>query len=1054
MNIQQSPLSLSLLGNMLHLVISSNADVTMTLSLGNEQLVAHTYSPDSAGMIDVDLRDIVSAHLTFNLQDAQAPYRQDGIVRTFSGTLTCGEQTEQFGFTVIRAGVDQLADTPSNFLAQNFLTWQPTVKPVTYYTPEFLTYYAEHACTVECIAYSSNGSGTSIRLGSLSAGGCNTIPTGYAVIAGRAGFLPSYYDVWIENQGGTRLTYIQRYYASDIKSEEEEWILFENSLGGIDTFRAYGDSENTSEHKHQVAEIEEESVEYRVDTERKHKKSTGLLDKYERRWLLDFFPSKGKYIYADQSIRRIVVTDSDVSYNVKELPSEYNFTYKFAEAKPYLNLPRTDATLQEMNIEVPDVGSFTIAPRLAEFPRQALSGGALFPVQNPYSESWGVTTLAAIAMYLTGDADFAASIVQNGLSENDVLEIVRGFVNGKFLSKVNDDEAAGEITFRKGLVSLMTAWFGNYLRSETDENDNPIPDSGAAITPEGTGDFLNLIVRGLVHGSLNVEDTVKSADIIFSNILKSQGARRGFEDGKGIFMDALQGLIQTEGLEVTGFMRVMELIINRLQLMESDYSFTEGDTVEHISYEDNGQTLVLTMKKDHDNDYTPFYPGDIIYGKVNDLLPKGAHVPDGHTITKNGSYYTTWMHVKSVDLSTNQLRVVLFEGQLANGTAIVPGGINFSPRGTAITTDISGSMLDEYTEVGAAGYDSMLTVTRRGNVADGIDPDTGLFSQSVLQSQKERQQSWVLSTTDKRLSFFWRVDEPIIRDDNYALCLGILPDLANLPQTRDPEMPSLYVNTIFYDNYHKANFPAKIIKEDRGEWSATPTAPYNGPSGTWSPDGTLSNSVLQALGGGNGNVTVTQGADISEPYHFAHVTRAMWMNHRLQAAYANLTDQELWDKMLIEWKTDRETSRVWHYGALWECLTDNTLEEPGLASLNWKIIWSPAISLAFFSTDNVPLQMLYIRNEAGINETVKPMVMFGQYDMSSTVRRWQWERESAFEDLDAAWANEPRAKQQIITLTGSDFPTGWENDKLSFKCTAWFGVGEDESEISNVINLF
>ena len=412
MTIQQSPAQLSLLGNMLHLVVSSNADVTMILSLGNEQLAAHTYSPDSTGMIDVDLCDIVGAHLSFLLRESQVPYIQNGIIRHFSGTLTCGGQTEQFGFTVIRTGVDNLADTPANFLSQNFLTWQPTVKPVTYYTPEFLTYYAAQPCTVKCTAYTYSGNGTSLEIGSLTAGNCYTIPTGYAVIAALADFLPSYYDVWIENQGGTRLTYVQRYYASDIRSEEEEWILFENSLGGIDTFRAYGDSENTASHEHHVAEIEEESVEYRVDTERKHKKSTGLLDKHERRWLLDFFPSKGKYIYAGQSIRRIVVTDSDVSYNAKELPSEYNFTYKFAEAKPYLNLPRTDVTLQEMHIDVPDIGSFTIAPRLVEFPRQTLGEGALFPIQNPYSETWGVTTLGAIAEYLKDNLAFTAHIVQ------------------------------------------------------------------------------------------------------------------------------------------------------------------------------------------------------------------------------------------------------------------------------------------------------------------------------------------------------------------------------------------------------------------------------------------------------------------------------------------------------------------------------------------------------------------------------------------------------------------------------------------------------------------
>lgn len=1004
MTIQQSPSELSLLGNMLHLVVSSEADVTMTLSLGDEQLVAHTYSPDDAGQIDVDLHDIVAAYLTLTLRDEQVPYEQTGIIRQFGVTLTCGDQTEQFDFTVIRAGVDQLADTPDDFLAQNFLTWQPTVKPVTYYTPEFLTYYAAQFCVVMCKAYEGSGC-HEFSLGSLQPGHCYTIPTGYAVIAGNLDLLPSYYDVWIEDQEGNRLTYIQRYYASDIKSEEEEWILFENSLGGIDTFRAYGDSENTATHEHHIAEIEDVCVEYRVDTERKHKKSTGLLDEYERRWLLDFFPSKGKYIYVGQSIRKIVLTDSDVSYNAKELPSEYNFTYKFAEDKPYLNLPRTNVSLQEMHIEVPDVGSFTIAPRLVEFPRQALSGGALFPIQNPYSESWGVTTLAAIAMYLASDPGFADNI---GLSENDVLEIVKGFVNGKFLSRINPDTAQGLITFLAGLVSK---------------------------------------------------------NVTFNEFLKSVGARRGFTDGKGIWMDALEGLIETDGLEVRGFMRVMELIINRLQLMESDYSFTEGAEVEHVGYEDAGQTLVLTIRKDHPNDYIPFYPGDILYGKVNDLLPRGGAVPDGHTVTHDGSYYTTWMYVKSVDHADNMMRVGLYTGLKPNGSPMVPGGRNFSPRGTAITTDVAAPMLEEYNSrtdptdptlpiLGQTGYDTMLTITRHGNRADGIDPATGLHSDSIQQSQEGRQQSWVLSTTDKRLSFFWHVDEPIIRDDNYALCLGILPDLANLPHGDQGEplwqtdMPSLYISNFFYENAHHIHYPSNIVKKDRGEWSDAPTAVYTGPDGSYVPDGTLSSALQQMLGE---SIDVTNGQVITEPYHYQSLTRNLWLTNRLSASWRSLSDADLYTKIIREWHVDLETSRVWNANSLWECLADGTADEPSLDSSDW-IYLSGANKwdMTFCDGNGNPYTDVIPATPGFVNLAVTPKVLWGDDDVSSRVTSWQWHKYFANGTEDQGWAVGHASRQ--ITITNADMPAAWSRQNpVVFKCVAT--LDGDDVEVTKTVGF-
>ena len=407
MDILLKPDELCLSGSMNHFVISTRNEITFVLGDAGTgtAIVRHTYTPNKSNRIEVDLENIVSPLLSFELKDTSDAYRQSSVVRRFKVDIAevGASGTFSWTFSVLRAGVDHFADSAVNFLKANFLTWQPTVKPVTYYTPEFLTYYAVVDSVVRCKAYvDANGKydETTLTMANLSNGSVWTVPVQYAIIAGKLGKLPSYYDVWVEDASGTRLTYIQRYYASDIRSEEEQWVLFENSLGGIDTFRAYGDSENTAKHTHSVVEIENESEEFRVDTEREFKKNTGFLSRDERKWLLDFFPSLGKYLYVDAGIRRIVVTDSDVTWKAKELPSSYTFTYKYADARPYLNLSRTDMPAEVLDIKIPDVASFTVAPRLVELDRLQLSGGALFPVQNPYSDKWNVTTAAAILEYL------------------------------------------------------------------------------------------------------------------------------------------------------------------------------------------------------------------------------------------------------------------------------------------------------------------------------------------------------------------------------------------------------------------------------------------------------------------------------------------------------------------------------------------------------------------------------------------------------------------------------------------------------------------------------
>ena len=415
MDIILKPDSLSLTGSMNHFIISSTQEVTFILKYAdsNEIIVQHTYTPNKAKCIEIDLENIITPLLSFQLQESTTIYRQPNIAREFLVNLIEDKTAaqESWQFTVLRAGIDNFADTASSWLKRNFLTWQPTVKPVTYYTPEFLSYYAVEECVAKCRAYiEENGSyvQSDLVLGNLSHGKVWTMPMQYGVIAGKLGKMPSYYDVWIEDAAGTRLTYIQRYYASDIRSEEEQWVLFENSLGGIDTFRAYGDAENTAKHTHNVAEIENDSEEYRVDTVREYKKNTGFLSKEERKWLLDFFPSLGKFLYTGNYVRRIVVTESDVSWQTKDLPSSYTFTYKYADARPYLNITRSeDAAPAMLDIKIPDVGSFTIAPRLVELERLPLSSGALFPVQSPYSDKWNITTAEAILEWFSREVTAA-----------------------------------------------------------------------------------------------------------------------------------------------------------------------------------------------------------------------------------------------------------------------------------------------------------------------------------------------------------------------------------------------------------------------------------------------------------------------------------------------------------------------------------------------------------------------------------------------------------------------------------------------------------------------
>ena len=632
------PDALSMVGSMnaFEIYCSSKTDVVFALRYqgSSANIVQHTYTSNDKNRVTVSVKDIILPLLSFEVKDSIEPYIQPNIMKAFVATVyEVGSEgsKKEISFSVIRAGVDRLADSAANFLKTNFLTWQPQTKEVTYYSPEFLTYYAAEACEVKCKAYIPNGHGYEekvLTLASLEAGKVYTVPVQYAIIAKLLGdgILPHVYEIWVE-QAGERVTYVQQYFAGGMKSEEEEWFLFENSLGGVDCFRAYGNSENTAEHTHNVAEIEEDSEEYRVDTTRKFKKNTGFLDKKERQWLLDFFPSLGKYVYHGSALRKITVTESDVNYEAKELPSNYTFTYKYSDARPYLNISRSEVgSFKQLDIQLPDLGNFTIAPRLVECQRLTLSSGALFPVQNPYSEEWGVTTLAAIFTQLVGQLSSSytgGGGVGHSHRNIDVLDA---------LSEFN-----GYITYLDKKIKA------GYADETDDFSEN--------------GKASKKILRK------DIED-MASALIKFLSGAQFGGFIPGILTGSGGRIDE-RGNAEFESITSRSSIIAKELIVNRQTAMESNFVFTESGLVDSV--EENAPatagdniTYTLQLQKRWEGDFTAFKENDVILASVNALAT-------------GGKYYDMWMRVLSVNTVKNTIEVVCYPD------SEVPSGANHPP---------------------------------------------------------------------------------------------------------------------------------------------------------------------------------------------------------------------------------------------------------------------------------------------------------------------------------------------------------------------------------------
>lgn len=625
------PDALSLSGNMRRFVLGAKEAVSFILKKGTATLLEQSYEPGPDKMVTIDVREVVESQLSYTLDTAQEIYSQNTIFADFTATI----DGTSHSFRAIRCGIADLADTPGNWLKSHFLTWQPKIKEVTYYSPEWLTYYAISDCTVKAKATFPDKSSSTTSLKGMTAGECVTLNLQYAIVAKLFGNkYPSYLEVYAE-AGGARLSVSQFYKFTDIHSEDEQWFLFENSLGGMDTFRAHGVNRLQAEHGHLIAELGENLSEYDVETDRKFVKNTGFLDDYSRRWLLDFFPSRAKYIYEASMIRRIIVTESDATYTSNDLPSSYTFTYRLSEISRYLNLIRNEKELPD-NLTVPNLSSpdFIFPPRLAELPRQELGEGVLFPAFDPHNPKASVATFGSIHDTIrnsiikelgdtwraivneaggsggTGDGlyhikldDLTEPSDENGFTALRTLkEILKPIsaLDDRYLRKDIDDTAAGNITFEKDII---LAGLDSSIYSDRDAN--------------GFGHENGF--RLFADGTMWLKDLKVKHDSMFAGSLSSPTFASGFPNGTG-FMIVPYKVTNAAGVEETKYKLEIDSISVRNELKV--YTFV----VSQLLGENDNRIFAGMMEVDHydpetgriylDTDggrlYNPFREGDIL----------------------------------------------------------------------------------------------------------------------------------------------------------------------------------------------------------------------------------------------------------------------------------------------------------------------------------------------------------------------------------------------------------------------------------------------------------
>ena len=539
MKIIQQPDILSFAGNVNDFVLEDVAkSLVFKLSVDGMVIVDEVYVAEG-GEVRVLMKDIVDCFLSISIPRADSDYIiQSLAVKKFKAEI----EDSVIEFTVVKGGISNVAESSAVFLKTQWLTLQPQEKRIVMHQPEYLSYYAGEICAIKMIAYFADGTEDKTLL-SLETGKLYTVDVSYLKISSKFERAVGCYDVWVENEAGQRLTYIQRYILSASNSAANVY-LFENTLGGIDSVVFTGDFSEKIQTEGMVTTVLEEATDSDIDLNFSCEQNTGFIPSIDyARWLRGFFVSKQRY-HVVGALRRIYLRESENGFTKNSL-NDFTFEFFYSRQTKYDVVTRNRDDLPYL-LEFPEVDSIPfLAPRLAEFPIAVVADDLMLPVQYAFETAWRRISIAAITQAVSEGA-----IDKIDLSSYwKKTELVRDGLYLKFLDKYIRAKFADDSELWNGHI------FKNYLDQALRTTDSP--------------EFVSLL----------------------ASYLKSKDFASGLT-GYKVGVDT-----EVETLKVRGQFWAEEYILNQISLIGDEMILTEGGQVDKVEALEGGLYKV-TLSED------------------------------------------------------------------------------------------------------------------------------------------------------------------------------------------------------------------------------------------------------------------------------------------------------------------------------------------------------------------------------------------------------------------------------------------------------------------------
>ena len=352
-------------------------------------------------------------------------------------------------------------------------------------------------------------------------------------------------------------------------------------------------------------------------------------------------------------------------------------------------------------------------------------------------------------------------------------KFVKAYGDLSYVSKVNDDSVEGNIAFKKD-ISVA----GNTTTNTLDVREDATIQGNQTIN--GTQE-----VKGVqtLHQGFKTPNFFQQGDII-------QGAQVD-ADGNAAFTSITAPVMQ-----------IYELQYNRKTAVQEEFIFSDGDTIETVTYIQADGTEIdstaydgeeysyirLGVRKQYEGYMTTFKDEDILYSNVNIIGESGKPATTGKC----------WMRVLALnnDLGVGPISSDgLFINALLYSTSQCPAGVNMAPTPHMI-------------------------ISRHGNA--GIDEDGKA-------KYPERQSVFIISTASENMVMLRGISAPIIPQTGaYAIVSGKLPKslfdkVHSYASYISKDDPVSYARYGIFENMIQLDHEGLPIKTERyrGVWSKT-----------------------------------------------------------------------------------------------------------------------------------------------------------------------------------------------------------------------------------------